>query len=84
MEKHQQTRSPANPLPTVRMSQSRPHGRRKSKDKPTRDEIALCINIWATVYHLRDAEAAELDAARLSMPSRTWTGRQAPHIERFE
>lgn len=84
MEKHQQVCSPANPMPAVRMSDSRPDGRKKSKDKPSRDEIALCINIWATVYRLRDTEAAELDAARLSMPSRTWTGRRAPSAERFE
>lgn len=84
MEKHQQASSPAKPVPAVRMPGSRPDSRKKSRDKPSRDEIALCINIWASVYRLRDSEAAEFDAARLSMPSRTWTGRRAPAIERFE
>lgn len=83
MEKQQQARSPAKPLPAVRMS-TRPAVPQNSRDKPSRDEIALCINIWATVYRVRDTEAAEFSAAKLSMPSRNWAGRRARQIERFE
>jgi hypothetical protein len=79
------TRSPAQPLP-ARRGASRDRGtsqmrRKRRADKPSRDEIARCISIWAAVYRMRDAG---FDSAELYMPSRLWTGRLPPNIERFE
>ena len=88
MEK-QQSRSPAKPLPAIPNAvygriESRPRERARGPGKPSRDEIARCINIWAAVYRLRDDDSADFDTSELTMPSRTWAGRIPPSIERFE
>jgi hypothetical protein len=55
-----------------------PSAPRMAADKPSRDEIARCINIWATVYRLRDDPAD----SGLCMPPRRWTDKTAPVAER--
>lgn len=70
----------------VLLRMSPPQARQRA-DKPSRDAISRCINIWAAVYRLRDADsepAPATDTRELSMPSRTWAGRRAPQIDRFE
>lgn len=50
-----------------------------ARDKPSRDEISRCINIWAAVYRLRDADLAELCMSRT-----IWGGRDPSYTERFD
>lgn len=70
----------------VMLRMSPPRARQRT-DKPSRDAISRCISIWATVYRLRDADAAATSATgthELSMPSRSWAGRRVPKMDRFE
>lgn len=50
-------------------------------EKPSRDDITRCINIWATVYRLRDSDCDETD---LQVTPRNWTGRTCPGARHFE
>jgi hypothetical protein len=46
--------------------------RSNAAGKLTRKQVSDCINIWATVYHLRDADT---EASQLCLPPAPWTGR---------
>lgn len=50
-------------------------------DKPSREDVSRCINIWASMYLLGNEQS---DAADLSLPSRPWMGRSPNSIKRFE
>lgn len=50
-------------------------------DKPSREDVSRCINIWASMYLLGNEQA---DAADLSLPSRPWMGRSPSSLKRFE
>lgn len=43
--------------------------RSNAAGKLTRQQVSDCINIWATVYHLRDADA---ESSQLCMPPTPW------------
>lgn len=86
MEK-QQTRSPTKTIPIndALIGMTPPRVRQSGgNDKPSRGAISRCINIWASVYRLRDDSDQQHDMRELTMPSRTWAGRRAPDIDRFE
>ncbi|HYD62794.1 MAG TPA: hypothetical protein VEC35_20740 [Noviherbaspirillum sp.] len=55
--------------------------REKLPDKPSREDISRCINIWASMY-LADDEI--LDKRELTQPSRPWLGRNPSSLKRFE
>jgi hypothetical protein len=43
--------------------------RSNTTGKLTRQQVSDCINIWATVYHLRDADT---ESSQLCMPPTPW------------
>jgi hypothetical protein len=55
--------------------------REKLPDKPSREDISRCINIWASMY-LADDEI--VGKRELSLPSRPWLGRNPSSLKRFE
>ncbi len=55
--------------------------REKTPDKPSREDISRCINIWASMY-LSDDET--VDNRELTLPSRPWLGRNPSSLKRFE
>lgn len=50
-------------------------------NKPSREDVSRCINIWASVYLGRNTPA---DAGDLRLPSRPWLGRSPNSMKRFE
>jgi len=50
-------------------------------DKPSREDISRCINIWASMY-LTDHE--ETGKRNLALPSRPWLGRNPSSLKPFE
>jgi len=50
-------------------------------DKPSREDISRCINIWASMYLAGDDK---LDKRDLCLPSRPWLGRNPSSLKRFE
>jgi hypothetical protein len=75
MERHHQpgTAGKTQPAANIRRVTSPPAEKRSNgPGKLTRKQVSDCINIWATVYHLRDADT---DASQLCMPPTPWTAR---------
>ena len=62
----------------------RPRGtskRDQQPDKPSREDISRCINIWASMYLDSDES---IDKRDLCLPSRPWLGRNPSSLKRFE
>lgn len=57
-------------------------GRQAKPDKPSREEVSRAINIWATVYRLKDDAAS--DPKDLCLPSRPWMGRSSNSLKPFD
>ncbi|HVL75970.1 MAG TPA: hypothetical protein VM406_08125 [Noviherbaspirillum sp.] len=80
----------AAPVNSPQLSGARPPlprpGAKPGKARLDRTEISRCINIWASVYRLREPRAGEdeLGGSELQMPPRTWTGRSIPRADRFK
>jgi hypothetical protein len=55
--------------------------REKRADKPSREDISRCINIWASMYLPSDETVSAHD---LVAPSRPWLGRNPSSLKRFE
>ena len=64
-----------------RTSPASPAKQEKAHDKPSREDISRCINIWASMY-LADDEI--VDKRELTLPSRPWLGRNPSSLKRFE
>lgn len=52
--------------------------RKRGTPALSREEVSRCINIWASVYGLREAERKPVE---LALPVRPWLGRK---LTRFE
>ena len=50
-------------------------------EKPSREDISRCINIWASVYL---GEERQSDPGDLQLPSRPWMGRSPNSLKPFE
>lgn len=55
--------------------------KKRTADKPSREDVSRCINIWASMYLGHDNQS---DAGDLILPSRPWMGRSANSLKRFE
>lgn len=85
MEKHY-SRSSAKNTPPVNDDSydisSLKIGRRSDPpQKPSREDISLCINIWARLYRL---DGGTTDASKLHLPSRPWMQRSADTPKRYD
>ena len=76
MERHQTgSTGKTQPAGNVRrVTSSLTEKRSNSAGKLTRKQVSDCINIWATVYHLREPDT---DAAQLCLPPTPWTARSS-------
>ncbi|HEY0845939.1 MAG TPA: hypothetical protein VGE12_11270 [Noviherbaspirillum sp.] len=63
---------------------SQPDKQERRQDKPSREDISRCINIWASVYLGRNAQTTPPDAGDLRLPARPWMGRNPNSLKRFE
>jgi hypothetical protein len=54
---------------------------RAQPNEITREDVSRCINIWAKMYRLSDEDSQPSD---LCMPPRTWIGRSADKLKRFD
>jgi hypothetical protein len=50
-------------------------------EKPSREDVSLCINIWARLYRL---DSGTSDRSKLHLPSRPWTGRSRSNLKRYD
>lgn len=55
--------------------------KKESANKPSREDVSRCINIWASVYLGRNTQT---DVGDLRLPSRPWLGRSPNSMKRFE
>lgn len=49
--------------------------------KPSRKDISRCINIWASMYLVKDKSG---DERNLCLPGRPWLGKNPSRPKRFE
>lgn len=98
MEKHQ-SRSLAKRMPLVnedsftfsqpvvgRQAET-PDNTERAKNKPSREDVSRCINIWASMYLTGNEKAEQIAAPEngdLRLPARPWMGRNPGSLKRFD
>lgn len=77
------TRSP----PVVGRRPETPDNAERARNKPSREDISRCINIWASMYLTGDEKAEQIASSKngdLRLPARPWMGRNPGSLKRFE